>query len=115
MPNRNLILKGNPVKSFDALAIPANGTAGTRYALPRDRPVMITWRHLFDVAPTACSVCIRTSLNDVDAEMAVLDTSIVMAGEMRTIGPIVANFIEGYLTTCTAGGAATVTLEIEVA
>jgi hypothetical protein len=47
--------------------------------------------------------------------MATLDTSTVAAGELRTIGPLLANFVEGYLTTCTVGSATKITLEIEVA
>jgi hypothetical protein len=108
------LVKGISAKSFDALAIPANGTAGKRFALPKV-PIFITWRCLFDATPGAVSVCIRTSLNDVDAEMATLDTSTVAAGELRTIGPLLANFVEGYLTTCTVGSATKITLEIEVA
>lgn len=108
------IQAGVPVLSFGNIPYPANGTAGIRYALPR-KPIYITWRQVSDVAPTAISVSIRTSLNDITAEMAILDTSTTVAGEMRTVGPLVANFVEAYLTSVTAGSGTKLTVEIEVA
>lgn len=104
---------GVSVKSFDNFPY-ANTTMGRRFRLP-DRPVYITWREMSDVAPNAISVSIRTSMNDVDAEMSTLDTTTTAAGEIRTLGPVLAKYIEAYLTSVTAGSGHTLTVEIEVA
>ncbi len=65
--------------SFNAEAFPANGTAGSQFAIPEpaglaDQTHAVRWQTIFGTAPTAISISLQGAAADVPGEYSTLDT-----------------------------------------
>jgi len=101
--------------SFNAEAFPANGTAGSQFAIPEpagftDQGHTVRWQTLFGTAPSAISIILQGATADVDAEYATIDTSTATAGEARTVTGVRARFLRIKLTSSTGGSSLTAKL-----
>ena len=59
--------------SFNAEAFPADGTAGSQFAIPEpagltDQGHTVRWQTIFGTSPTAISIRLQGAMADVDAE-----------------------------------------------
>src|SRR5579871_5386396 len=84
--------------SFNAEAFPANGTAGSQFAIPEpaglaDQTHTVRWQTIFGTAPSAVSISLQTASADVASEYWTVDTSTATAGEARSIGGIRSRFL----------------------
>jgi hypothetical protein len=84
--------------SFNAETFPADGTAGTQFALPEplgivDQGHAVRWQTIFGTAPTAVNIRFQGAMADVDAEYADIDTSTTTIGEARTVVGVRARFL----------------------
>jgi hypothetical protein len=98
--------------SFNAESFPANGTAGSQFAIPEpaglpDQGHTVRWQTIFGTAPSAISIVLQGAMSDVDAEYQVLDTSTATAGEARTVLGVRARFLRAKVTTSSGGAALT--------
>ena len=98
------ILIANPVTLLSAVT--ATGASAT-FALPT-RSVYIGWQTSYDVNPDAVNITLRVSLDGI--KWTVLDTTTVVAGEFRTVGPTAARFVDVNVVTNTGGHQITVQL-----
>ena len=101
--------------SFNAEAFPADGTAGSQFAIPEpagltDQGHTVRWQTIFGTSPTAISIRLQGAMADVDAEFTDLDTSIATTGEARTIIGVRARFLRIKKVTSTGGTALTAKL-----
>lgn len=103
-----LLTRNIEALAFDNVTNPSNGAVSRTFALP-PRQVLITWRTLFAVNPSAVSISIQVAQNNVSAEYQALDTSTyITVGEGRTVGPIIARFMRVIHTSRTGGSGITV-------
>src|ERR1700722_11040364 len=98
--------------SFNAEAFPANGTAGSQFAIPEpaglaDQAHAVRWQTIFGTAPTAVSISLQGSAADVPGEYFTLDTSTATAGEARTVTGVRVCFLRIILNPSTGGAALT--------
>jgi hypothetical protein len=98
--------------SFNAEAFPANGTAGSQFAIPEpaglaDQTHAVRWQTIFGTAPSAISIVLQGAMADVDSEYATIDTSAATAGEARTVTGVRARFLRIKLTSSTGGSSLT--------
>ena len=98
--------------SFNAEAFPANGTAGSQFAIPEpagipDQGHTVRWQTIFGTAPTAINIILQGSAADVDAEYFTVDTSTAITGEARTVIGVRARFLRVKMTSSTGGAALT--------
>ncbi len=98
--------------SFNAEAFPANGTAGSQFAIPEpaglaDQAHAVRWQTIFGTAPTAVNISLQGSAADVPGEYSTLDTSTATAGEARTVTGVRARFLRIIVNTSTGGAALT--------
>jgi hypothetical protein len=101
--------------SFNAEAFPADGTAGSQFAIPEpagltDQGHTVRWQTIFGTSPTAISIRLQGAMADVDAEFTDLDTSIATTGEARTIIGVRARFLRIKKVTSTGGASLTAKL-----
>ena len=101
--------------SFNAEAFPADGTAGSQFAIPEpagltDQGHTVRWQTIFGTSPTAISIRLQGAMADVDAEFTDLDTSTATTGEARTIIGVRARFLRIKKVTSTGGTALTAKL-----
>lgn len=93
--------------------LPADGTAGSQFAIPEpagfpDQGHTVRWQTLFGTAPTAVSVALQSAMADVDSEYKDIDTSTNTAGEARTVTNVRARFLRAKKNSSTAGANFTV-------
>jgi hypothetical protein len=98
--------------SFNAEAFPANGTAGSQFAIPEpagltDQGHTVRWQTIFGTAPSAISIILQGAAGDVDSEYFTIDTSTTTAGEARTVTGVRARFLRIKLTSSTGGSSLT--------
>jgi hypothetical protein len=98
--------------SFNAEAFPANGTAGTQFAIPEpaglpDQGHTVRWQTIFGTAPSAISIVLQGASADVDAEYFLIDTSTATAGEARTVLGVRARFLRIKVISSTGGASLT--------
>jgi hypothetical protein len=108
----NSLFPGDVGFSFNAEAFPANGTAGSQFAIPEpagipDHGHTVRWQTIFGTAPSAISIVLQGAMADVDAEYQVVDTSAATTGEARTMIGVRARFLRVKLTRATGGAALT--------
>ena len=101
--------------SFNAEAFPADGTAGSQFAIPEpagltDQGHTVRWQTIFGTSPTAISIRLQGAMADVDAEFTDLDTSTATTGEARTIIGVRARFLRIKKVTSTGGASLTAKL-----
>jgi hypothetical protein len=101
--------------SFNAEAFPANGTAGSQFAIPEpaglaDQTHAVRWQTIFGTNPTAVSISLQGSAADVAAEYFTLDTSTAITGEARTVSGVRARFLRVIVNTSTGGASLTAKL-----
>jgi hypothetical protein len=101
--------------SFSAEAFPANGTAGSQFAIPEpaglaDQTHAVRWQTIFGTNPTAVSISLQGAAADVASEYSTLDTSTATTGEARTMGGIRARFLRIIVNTSTGGASLTAKL-----
>jgi len=101
--------------SFNAEAFPADGTAGSQFAIPEpaglpDHGHTVRWQTIFGSSPSAISIRLQGAMADVDAEFTDLDTSTATTGEARTIIGVRARFLRVKKFTSTGGTALTAKL-----
>jgi hypothetical protein len=94
--------------SFNAEAFPANGTAGSQFAIPEpsglpDQGHTVRWQTIFGSSPSAINIRLQGAVADVDAEFADIDTSAATAGEARTVTGVRARFLRIKTVTSTGG------------
>src|SRR5271154_2877444 len=94
--------------SFNAETFPANGTAGSQFAIPEpaglpDQGHTVRWQTIFGTAPSAINIVLQGASADVDAEYAVVDTSTATAGEARTVVGVRAKFLRIKVISSTGG------------
>jgi hypothetical protein len=94
--------------SFNAEAFPANGTAGSQFAIPEpaglpDQGHTVRWQTIFGTSPSAINIRLQGAVADVDAEFADIDTSTATAGEARTVTGVRARFLRIKTVTSTGG------------
>ena len=66
--------------SFSAEAFPADGTAGSQFAIPEpagfpDQGRTVRWQTIFGTNPSAVNIRLQGAIADVDTEFTDLDTS----------------------------------------
>ena len=98
--------------SFNNEAFPADGTAGSQFALPEyggfpDQGRAVRWQTLFGTNPTAVNITLEGAMADVEAEYKVIDTSTVVGGEARTVANVRARFLRIKKVTSTGGSGLT--------
>lgn len=98
--------------SFNAESFPANGTAGSQFAIPEpsgfpDQGHTVRWQTIFGTAPSAINIHLQGASADVDAEYADIDISSNAAGEARTVLGVRARFLRVTVVTSTGGTALT--------
>jgi hypothetical protein len=98
--------------SFNAEAFPANGTAGSQFAIPEpagiaDQAHAVRWQTIFGTNPTAVSISLQGAAADVAAEYSTLDTSTAITGEARTLVGVRARFLRVVGNTSTGGASLT--------
>jgi hypothetical protein len=98
--------------SFNAEAFPANGTAGSQFAIPEpagiaDQGHAVRWQTIFGTAPTAVNISLQGSAADVPGEYYTLDTSTSTTGEARTVTGVRARFLRIVVNTSTGGASLT--------
>ena len=101
--------------SFNAEAFPANGTAGSQFAIPEpagvpDQAHTVRWQTIFGTAPSAINLTLQGSSADVASEYFAIDTSTATAGEARTVIGVRARFLRIIVNSSTGG--ATLTAKI---
>ena len=101
--------------SFNAESFPANGTAGSQFAIPEpaglaDQAHAVRWQTIFGTAPTAVSISLQGSAADVPGEYSTLDTSTSTTGEARTVTGVRVRFLRIIVNTSTGGAALTAKL-----
>jgi hypothetical protein len=94
--------------SFSAETFPADGTAGSQFAVPEpagfpDQGHTVRWQTIFGTAPSAINLRLQGAMADVDTEYADLDTSTATAGEARTVTAVRARFLRVKKVTSTGG------------
>ncbi len=94
--------------SFNNEAFPADGTAGSQFAIPEpagfpDQGHTVRWQTLFGTNPTVVNITLEGAMNDVDAEYKVIDTTTVLTGEARTMANVRARFLRIKKVTSTGG------------
>lgn len=102
-----MILKGVPVKTFDA-ADAVTGT-GTEFGLP-STAVALQWQTFFDANPGAISIELQFSLDGIHWDA--VDVSSAVTGEIRTFATTGAKHVRGNIASITAGAATEVTMII---
>jgi hypothetical protein len=98
--------------SFNAEAFPANGTAGSQFAIPEpaglaDQTHAVRWQTIFGTAPTAINITLQGATADVNSEYFAIDTSTATAGEARTVTGVRARFLRIIVNTSTGGASLT--------
>ncbi len=98
--------------SFSNEAFPADGTAGSQFAIPEpagfpDQGHTVRWQTVYGTAPTAVNIRLQGAMADVDAEYADIDTSTATAGEARTVTGVRARFLRIKKVSSTAGAGLT--------
>jgi hypothetical protein len=101
--------------SFNAEIFPADGTAGSQFAIPEpagltDQGHTVRWQTIFGSSPSAVNIRLQGAMADVDAEFTDLDTSTATTGEARTIIGVRARFLRIKKVTSTGGTALTAKL-----
>lgn len=94
--------------SFNAESFPADGTAGSQFAVPEpaglpDQGHTVRWQTIFGTAPTAINIRLQGAMADVDTEFMDIDTSTVTTGEARTVIGVRARFLRVKKVTSTGG------------
>jgi hypothetical protein len=92
------VFPGDVGFSFNAETFPADGTAGSQFAIPEpagfpDQGHTVRWQTIFGANPTAINIRLQGAMADVDSEYADIDTSTATAGEARTVTGIRARFL----------------------
>lgn len=111
----NALQRSQPVKLLDALAA-LTDTSSATYALPPANNSLgriLTWQSIPNVAPSAISLQLLGAFNDVTAEYTVLDSSTVVAGELKTITNVNVRFIRARQVSRTGGTSITVQAMIQ--
>jgi hypothetical protein len=98
--------------SFNAEAFPANGTAGSQFAVPEpagltDQGHTVRWQTIFGTAPSAISISLQGASADVASEYSTIDTSTATAGEARTVTGVRARFLRILVNSSTGGASLT--------
>jgi hypothetical protein len=98
--------------SFNAEAFPANGTAGSQFAIPEpaglaDQTHAVRWQTIFGTAPTAVNITLQGATADVNSEYFAIDTSTATAGEARTVTGVRARFLRIIVNSSTGGASLT--------
>ncbi len=98
--------------SFNNEAFPADGTAGSQFAIPEpsgfpDQGHTVRWQTLFGTNPTAVNITLEGAMADVEAEYKVIDTTTVLTGEARTVANVRARFLRIKKVTSTGGAGLT--------
>jgi len=106
------LFPGDVGLSFNAEAFPANGTAGSQFAIPEpaglaDQTHSVRWQTIFGTAPSAISISLQGAAADVPTEYFTLDTSTAAAGEARTVAGVRARFLRIIVNTSTGGASLT--------
>ena len=94
--------------SFNAEAFPANGTAGSQFAIPEpaglpDQGHTVRWQTIFGTSPSAINIRLQGAMADVATEYIDIDTSTSTAGEARTVAGVRARFLRVNTVTSTGG------------
>ena len=94
--------------SFNAETFPADGTAGSQFAIPEpaglpDQGHTVRWQTIFGSAPSAINIRLQGAMADVDAEFTDLDTSTATAGEARTVTGVRSRFLRVKKISSTGG------------
>jgi hypothetical protein len=92
------VFPGDVGFSFNAETFPADGTAGSQFAIPEpagfpDQGHTVRWQTIFGTNPTAINIRLQGAMADVDSEYADIDTSTATGGEARTVTGIRARFL----------------------
>jgi hypothetical protein len=106
---------GAVTKLLDALTSTADTKSAT-FAIPpsvTDLGRAVTWQSIPVVNPDAISLQLQGAMNNVDAEFAVLDTSTVVGGEMKTVAIVNLRFLRVRQVSRTNGTSITVQVEIQ--
>jgi hypothetical protein len=98
--------------SFNAESFPANGTAGSQFAIPEpaglpDQGHTVRWQTIFGTNPSAISIQLQGAAADVATEYAVIDTSTSTSGEARTVAGVRARFLRINVVSSTGGASLT--------
>lgn len=108
------LYENNVGNSFNNVAFPANGTAGTPFAVTamgqNNQGRTIAWRTSFTGGPSAVDVRLQGSLDNTN--WFDLDNSTVTAGEYKRVVEARVKFVRAFLTTRTGG--TNITVEILV-
>lgn len=102
------LFPGDVGYSFNAEAFPANGTAGSQFAIPEpaglpDQGHTVRWQTIFGTSPSAINICLQGAMADVATEYMNVDTSTSTAGEARTVTSVRARFLRIIAVTSTGG------------
>ena len=91
---------------------PANGTAGSQFAIARpygvDDPASVGFEIRYAAAPTAVQIDLQASIDDVDANYVTAFSSTNTAGERVNLVNLKARFVRAKKVSQTGGGALTV-------
>lgn len=101
----------------EAGGLPANGTAGQRYAMAAQTPPQgrtVTWSHFYNVAPGAITVALQGAMEDLETAYVTLDSDNTAAGITKTVTGVQHKFLRLKITAETAGSGAGMTAKILV-
>jgi len=109
------LFPGDVGYSFNAETFPADGTAGSQFAIPEpsgfpDQTHAVRWQTIFGTNPSAVNIRLQGAAADVDAEYTDLDTSTAVTGEARTVTGVRAKFLRNKKVSSTGGSSLTAKL-----
>lgn len=104
----NSIPTGTPVLSFSGAATTV--ADGIKFAVPGQRGIIITWQTSFLVAPASITVNLQGSLDNIS--YFTLDTSTVVGGAIRYLGPTSPKFVRCSISASSGGSGFTCSINI---
>jgi len=106
------LFPGDVGYSFNAESFPANGTAGSQFAIPEPAGLpnqghTVQWQTIYGTTPSAVNIVLQGAPADVDSEYSTLDTSTNTAGEGRAVSNVRARFLRVKVMSSTGGASLT--------
>jgi hypothetical protein len=106
------LFPGDVGSSFNAESFPADGTAGSQFAIPEpagfpDQGHTVRWQTVYGTNPSSINIRLQGAMADVDSEYADIDTSTATGGEARTVTGVRARFLRVKKVSSSGGASLT--------
>lgn len=107
---QSTINPGTPQNSFTLATLTVGN--GTTFSVPQGRGMIFTWQITFAVAPTSITVLLQGSLDN--SSFFTLDSSAVIAGDIKYFGPAAPRFVRCRIDAVVAGAGDDLTCSINI-